>query len=175
MTIKIKHLTTCLTLVLVVLLLPSAVRNQTLTFTHRNRDYAVDLPSAKWRAITVSGVAHDSTEFKYSEQGLVQMRIRRELVDAGVLPSDLVLRQQSSDRVHLRGYVKEKAENFEGQLNGAKYPYEYISAGKPKARLIYYLQADYRTIYRVEFTGAPKELRDLGNQTDFIARSFRLK
>ena len=56
-------------------------------------------------------------------------------------------------------------------MNGAKYPYEYISAGKPKARLVYYLQADSRTMYRLEFTGAPKTLWDLGNQTDFIARA----
>ena len=175
MTIKIKHLTTCLTLVLVVLLFPTAVRSQTRTFTYQNRDYALDLPSAKWRAITVSGIAHNSTEFTYSDQGLIQMRIRRELVDAGVLPSDLVLRQQSSDRVFLRGYVKGIDESFQGRLSGVKYPYEYISAGKPLAGLIYYLQADNRTIYRIEFSGPPKELSDLGHQTDFIARSFHLK
>ena len=175
MSSKIKHLTTCLSLVLVVLLFPSAVRNQSRSFTYKNRDYALDLPSAKWRAITVSGVAHDSTEFRYGDQGLLQMRIRRELVDAGVLPSDLVLRQQSSDRVFLRGYVKGIDESFQGRLSGIKYPYEYISAGKPLAGLIYYLQADNRTIYKVEFTGPPKNLWDLGHQADFIARSFRVK
>jgi len=103
------------------------------------------------------------------------MRIRRELVDAGVLPSDLVERQQRSDGVLLRGYVKGTDENFEGGMNAARYRYEYVSEGKPKGGLIYYLQIDSRTVYRLEFTGPPKELWDLGDQTDFIVRSFRLK
>ena len=90
-------------------------------------------------------------------------------------PADLVQRQQKSDRVYLRGYIKGKDESFEGRLSGAKYPYEYIRAGKPMAGLIYYLQADSRTIYRLEFTGPPKKLGDLSSQTDFIARSFRLR
>jgi hypothetical protein len=175
LSVSMKKMLTGLALVLVVVLFPSPVRNQTRTITYKNRDYALELPSTKWRAITVSGVAHDSTEFRYSDQGLVQMRIRRELVDADVSPSDLVLRQQRSDRVFLRGYVKGKDENFEGRMSGAKYPYEYISAGKTKAGLIYYLQADSRTIYRLEFTGPPEKLWDLGNQTDFIVRSFRLR
>lgn len=171
----IKKLSTWLALVLVVGLFPSAVRNQTRTHTYKNRDYALDLPSTKWRAINVSGVARDSTEFRYSDQGLVKMRIRRELVNAGVLPADLVSRQQRADRTRLPGYVKGKGEDFEGRMKGARYPYEYISAGKPQAGLIYYLQADSRTIYRLEFTGPPNTLRDLGNQTDFIAMSFRVK
>lgn len=175
MTITIRHLTALLTAVLVVLLLPSAVRSQTWTFTSNNRDYALDLPSAKWRAISVIGVAHDSTEFRYSEQGDVQMRIRREIVNAGVSLSDVIRRQQNSDRIFLRGYVKGQDESFQGRLSGIKYPYEYISAGRPLAGLTYYLQADNRTIYRVEFIGPPQELLGLVHQTDFIARSFRLK
>jgi hypothetical protein len=172
---NIKKLSTWLTLVLVVLLFPSTVRNQTRTFTHKDGGYALELPSANWRAITVSGVAHDSTEFRYGDQGSVRMRIRRDLVETGVVPSDLVLRQQRSDRVALLGYMKGSNETFEGGLNGAKYPYEYVSAGKVKAGLIYYLQADSRIIYRLEFVGPPKELWDLRDQTDFIARSFRVK
>jgi len=172
---NIKKLSTWLTLVLVVLLFPSTVRNQTRTFTHKDGGYALELPSESWRAITVSGVAHDSTEFRYGDQGSVRMRIRRELVETGVVPSDLVLRQQRSDRVALLGYMKGSNETFEGRLNGAKYPYEYVSAGKVKARLIYYLQADSRIIYRLEFVGPPKKLWELRDQTDFIARSFRVK
>jgi hypothetical protein len=156
-------------------LFSSTAKGQTRAYTNENTDYVLDLPSAKWSVVMLSGVAHPGTEFRYGERTRVLLRIRRELVDAGVLPADLVLRQQSSDRVFLRGYVKGKYGSFEGQLSGAKYPYEYISAGKPMAGLIYYLQADNRIIYRLEFTGPPKTLSGLGDQTDFIARSFRLK
>lgn len=172
---SMKKLATGLTLVLVLLLFPYAVRSQTGNLTYRDSNYVLGLPSAKWRAISVSGVAQDSTEFRYGDQGLVQMRIRRQIVDAGVSPTDLLLRQQSSDRVFLRGYVKGQQEIFQGRLSGVKYPYEYVSGGQPVAGLIYYLQADNRTIYRIEFIGPPEELLSMGDQTDYIARSFRLK
>ena len=96
-------------------------------------------------------------------------------MDAGASPADLVQRQQRLDRVFLQGYVKGKDETFAGRLSGAKYPYEYIRTGKPMAGLIYYLEADNRIIYRLEFTGAPDKLRNLSDQTEFIARSFRLR
>jgi len=172
---RMKRLSTWLTLVVVVLLVSSAVKTQTRTLTHKGRDYSLELPSAKWREIRVPGVAHESTEFRYGDEGLVRLRIRREFVDAGVLPSDLVLRRQRPDRAYLPGYVKGKDQNFDGRLNGAKYPYEYTLAGKLKAGLVYYLQADSRIIYRLEFIGPPKELWDLADQTDFIAQGFRLK
>ncbi len=157
----------------IVAFFPSAAQGQTRPYTHRTPDYVLDLPSAKWRTIRLSGIAHPRTEFIYGERSSVHLRIRRELVDAAVSPADLVQRQQRSDRVFLRGYVKGKDESFAGRLNGAKYPYEYISAGKPMAGLIYYLEANNRIIYRLEFTGLSNDLWDLGNQTDFIARSFR--
>jgi hypothetical protein len=90
-------------------------------------------------------------------------------------PADLIHSQQRSDRVFLQGYVKGKSESFAGRLNGAKYPYEYIRTGKPMAGLIYYLEADNRIIYRLEFTGPSDKLRNLSDQAEFIARSFRLR
>jgi hypothetical protein len=96
-------------------------------------------------------------------------------VDANVSPGDLVQRQQRLDRVFLLGYVKGKDEIFAGRLSGAKYPYEYVRTGKPMLGLIYYLEADNRIIYRLEFTGSPDKLRNLFDQTEFIARSFRLR
>ena len=62
-----------------------------------------------------------------------------------------------------------------GRLSGARYAYEYVTQGKPTARVIYYLEATNRIIYRLEFAGPPDLLRNLAEQTDFIARNFRLK
>ena len=39
----------------------------------------------------------------------------------------------------------------------------------------YYLQADSRTVYTLRFTGLRDKLIRIRNQTDQIARSFRLK
>lgn len=156
-------------------LLPSAAQGQQRSYTNQNLDYVLDLPSAKWTVVKVPGVAHASTEFRYGEKSPVQLRIRREFVDAGVSPADLVQRKQRFDRVSLSGYVKSKVERFEGRLSGAKYAYEYVTAGKPTAVLIYYLQANNRFIYRVEFVGPPNKLHALTEQIDFIARSLRMK
>ena len=40
---------------------------------------------------------------------------------------------------------------------------------------VYYLQADNRTIYALRFTGLRDKLTRIRNQTDLIARSFKLK
>jgi hypothetical protein len=74
-----------------------------------------------------------------------------------------------------RGYVTGTVESFTGAFSGTKYSYEYVSAGKAMATVIYYLRVTKRAIYRIEFTGLPKMLLDLADQTDCIARSFRLK
>jgi hypothetical protein len=40
---------------------------------------------------------------------------------------------------------------------------------------IYYLQADNRTIYTLRFSGLRDKLGRIRNQTDMMARSFKLK
>ena len=149
-------------------LLPSAAEGQQRSYTNRNLDYVLDLPSAEWGVLKVPVVAHASTEFKY-QKSPVHLRIRREFVDEGVSTADLVQRKQRFDRVSLRGYVKSKIERFEGRLSGTKYAYEYVTPGQPTAVLIYYLHANNRFIYRVEFVGPSNELQALAEQTDFIA------
>lgn len=157
------------------LLLPPGVNSQTRSYTNENLNYVLVLPSAEWRAINVPGVASDSTEFRHDNDGAVRLRIRRELVDANVTMTDLIQRQQTLDRSSLRGYVKEEVEPVAGRLSGARYTYEYVTEGKPTVRTIYYLEANNRIVYRLEFADSPDSLRNLSEQTDFIARSFRLK
>jgi hypothetical protein len=172
---KLRRLCVFLTMILIVVLFPIAVKAQPWSYTDETLDYVLELPSAKWRAVKVPSITHTGTEFRYGERSPIHLRIRRELVDANLSPADLIHRKQISDRVFLRGYVKGKSESFAGQLNGAKYPYQYIKTGKPMAGLIYYLEADNRITYRLEFTGPSDKLRNLSDQTELIARSFRLR
>ncbi len=55
------------------------------------------------------------------------------------------------------------------------FSYEYTAGGKAMAGRLYYLQADNRTVYALRFTGLRDRLLQIRNQTDSIARSFRLK
>jgi hypothetical protein len=76
----------------------------------------------------------------------------------------------------LPGFVASgKEDNFSGRLSGVVTGYEYTSAGKPMAGRVYYLRADPRTVYVLHFQGARDRLQHIQNQTDAIARSFRLK
>jgi len=157
------------------ILFPPTLKGQARSYTAENVNYALVLPSPEWRAINVPGIGHDDTEFRYGNHSAVQMRIRRELVDAAVPVPDLIQRQQQMDRSLFLGYVKEKVEPFTGHLSGARYAYEYVADGAVKGRLVYYLEANNRVVYRLEFAGSPEDLRNLSEQTDLIARSFRLK
>lgn len=161
-------------LVILAILFPSTLMGQTRTYTDENLNYVLVLPSAQWRAINVPGIANDTKEFR-SDNGGVRLRIRRELVDADATVADLIQRQQTLHRSSLPGYVKEKVEPVAGRLNGAKYVYEYVTDGKQTSRVVYYLEANNRMVYRLEFAGSPDLLRSLSGETDFIALSFRVK
>lgn len=165
-----------LVLILTALLSPFTGASQTQPYTVATGQYVLDLPSAQWRAINASGADY-ARDFRFSDDnGVLRLRIRREIVkDEDVSTTDVAERQRRLDRSARRGYVTGKVETFEGKLRGTKYSYEYVSAGKPMATVIYYLRVTKRAIYRIEFNGSPKMLLDLADQTESIARSFRLK
>ena len=171
-----RNLITGLVLILSALLSPFTVAGQTQRHTVATNQYLLDLPSAQWRAITISGADYPR-DFRFSDDnGVVSLRIRREIVkNEGVSTTDVAERQRRLDRSARLGYVTATVESFKGALSGTKYSYEYVSAGKPMATVIYYLRATKRAIYRIEFTGSPKMLLDLAGQTESIASSFRLK
>jgi hypothetical protein len=75
---------------------------------------------------------------------------------------------------HLAGYVLSKEESFSGRLSGTKFSYEYTRGG-PMTAIIYYLEADNRTIYSLLFRGPRDDIQRLQDEADAIARSFRLK
>ena len=71
--------------------------------------------------------------------------------------------------------VEGKEEAFNGRLDGVTVSYEFTRTGKVMLGRTYYLQADNRTIYALRFTGLRDKLSRIRNQTDLIARSFKLK
>ena len=73
------------------------------------------------------------------------------------------------------GFVEGKQEPFNGRLDGVTLSYEFVRTGKPMLGRTYYLQGDNRTIYALRFTGLKDKLARIRNQTDLIARSFKLK
>ena len=138
-------------------------------------EYTVELPSATWRKTAEPDAAHEHAEFVYGDRLDGYLQIRKEIVDAGTTPANVARRDQDQKLRFLPGFVEGKEETFDGRLNGVTISYEFVRTGKPMMGRTYYLQADNRTIYALRFTGLRDKLARIRNQTDLIARSFRLK
>jgi hypothetical protein len=145
------------------------------TYTNDKVEYTLELPSTTWRVSAEPDSLNQHAEFINGDRNDGYLRIRKEVVDAGTTAADLAHRDQDQKLRFQPGYVEGKEEKFAGRLSGVTISYEYTNGGKPMAGRVYYLQADNRTIYTLRFTGFRDKLSRIRNQTDSMARSFRLK
>jgi hypothetical protein len=159
-------------LVLIALAAPVALAQQ--TYTHDQVDYTFEIPSPNWKSILEPDASHQP-EFVYGDRLDGYLQIRKEVVDAGTTPGVLAQRDQDLRLRFLPGFVEGKQEPFNGRLDGVTMSYEFVRTGKPMLGRVYYLQADNRTIYALRFTGLKDKLARIRNQTDLIARTFKLK
>jgi hypothetical protein len=145
------------------------------TYSNDKVEYTFDLPSATWRAILEPDAAHPHPEFVYGDRLDGYLTICKEVVDAGTTPAQLSRSDQDLTLHFLPGFVPGKDEPFNGRLDGVTMSYEFVRGGKTMLGRTYYLQADNRTIYTLRFTGLKDKLARIRNQTDLIARTFKLK
>ena len=143
--------------------------------TSETKEYALELPSAAWRAVTRPDSGPEHTDYVFNDRTDGYLRVRREAVEGDTKLSDFARAQADTKLRYLPNFVGGKDERFAGRLSGVVANYEYTSGGKPMAGRVYYLQADGRTVYVLHFTGMRDKLQRIQNQTDAIARSFRLK
>jgi hypothetical protein len=143
--------------------------------TSETKEYALELPSTAWRAVPRPDSAHQHTDFVYNDRTDGYLRVRRETVEGDTKLADYARAQADTKLRYLPNFVGGKDERFAGRLSGLVANYEFTSGGKPMAGRVYYLQADGRTLYVLHFTGLRDKLNRIQNQTDAIARSFRLK
>ncbi|MBC7932209.1 MAG: hypothetical protein H7Z38_16750 [Rubrivivax sp.] len=143
--------------------------------TSETDDYSIEFPSETWKAVPRADSARRLAEFIYGERSDGHLRVRKEVVEEKSSLSEFARREQDTKLRFLPAFVGGKEERFAGRLSGIVSTYEYTSAGKPMAGRVYYLQADSRTVYALHFTGGREKLERIHNQTDAIARSFKLK
>ena len=145
------------------------------TYSSGKVDYQVEFPSPMWRLIDEPDEVHQHAEFIYNDRNDGYLRIRKETLPDGQTVEEFA-RQDQEQKEHFRpGYIDGKGERFAGRLSGFTMAFEFTQAGKPMAGRTYYLQADGRTIYALRFTGMRDKLARIRNQTDQIARTFKLK
>ena len=160
-------------LVTFALITPVALAQQ--VYTHDKVDYTFDIPSPTWRVILEPDAGRGHPEFVYGDRLDGYLTIRKEVVEAGTSAADLARRDQDLTLRFLPGFVEGKTDTFNGRLDGVTMSYEFVRTGKPMLGRTYYLQADSRTIYALRFTGLRDKLARIRNQTDLIARTFKLK
>lgn len=158
-----------------IMLLTVTFATAQVPYTNDKLEYSLELPSTAWRAISEPDAAHEHAEFIYGDRLQGYLRIRKEAVDAGMTASDVARRDIEQKLRYIPGFVEGREEKFSGRLNGVTTSYEYTLTGKPMLGRTYYLLADNRTVYSLRFTGLRDQLARIRNQTDLIARSFKLK
>lgn len=144
-------------------------------YTNDRLEYTFELPSPTWRSISEPDAAHSHIEFVYGDRLDGYLQVRKEVVEAGVTPDAMARRESDLKLRYLPGFVEGKYEPFNGRLDGVTMSYEFVKAGKTMLGRNYYLQADNRTIYILKFSGLRDKLGRIRNQTDLMARSFKLK
>ena len=148
---------------------------QDYSYTNAKAGYTVDFPSSMWRLVDEPDETHQHAEFIFGDRNDGYLRIRRQALERGLTVREFGRQDQEQKNHFLPGYVEGKEENFTGRLTGVTISYEFTQAGKPMAGRTYYLQADDHTVYALRFTGLREKLARIRNQTDQIARTFRLK
>jgi hypothetical protein len=129
----------------------------------------------RWKPTSATFSEHQHTEFINGDRLEGYLQIRKESIDPDTTLPDQARHDQEQKLRYLPGYVIGKQEKFTGRYPGWTSTYEYTATGKAMMGRIYYLQAENRTIYALRFTGLRDKLMRIRNQTDLIARSFRLK
>lgn len=167
-----------LTLLLIIIPLSTNANAQTHTFAREGVEYVLDLPSPTWQAVSRVDV-HEHLEFVNGEDhSNGYLRLRKKLVTPDITSEDLFSEAEKWELQKLPGYVVcsgGKGTEFNGQLKGAVFSYEFVNQGRNMDGRIYYLRLDSRTVYILHFTVASEKLKSLRDQIDSIARSFRLK
>lgn len=156
------------------LLLTVSAFSQGSTFSDPNVDYTFDLPEDSWKITAKPSVTNPNVEYVNNERKEGRLELRKINVAKDQAMSDIIQAEEVKLRFQM-GYVAGKEEVFSGYLKGSVFNYEYVAAGLNMSGRFYYLRANDTTVYVLRFTGLQNKLRTIRNQTDMIARSFKVK
>lgn len=174
------HLRICLLMLLCgIWLTSSAISAQTQSkgevFEDPEGKYSLTLPPS-WHVVTSrDGLGRPQVDIVYDvrESGLLKIRLIS--VEAGTKAMDLAKREEQNLQFSQPGYAKGSIENFAASVNAALVTYDFTNGGRPVIGRNYYLLVNETTAYLLRFTGTRNTLGPIRNQTDAIARSFKVR
>jgi hypothetical protein len=168
---KLKRIVLIATLSLVV---PATFLAQESSFSDPNVEYSFALPDAGWKQIVKPSATTPNVEYIYNDRRDGHFEVRKLAVQKNAFMTDII-RDEESKLQFLQGYVAGKEENFNGVLRGNVFNYEFVRSGRNMSGRFYFLRANDTTVYILRFTGERDRLKAIRNQTDSIARTFRIQ
>lgn len=143
------------------------------TFNDKNVEYSFDLPEVTWKMTVKPSVSNPIVEYVYRDRSDGHLEIQKINVEANALLGDIIAEQEQKLKFK-PGFIAGKNENFAGNYRGTVYNFEYVKSGRNMSGRLYFLRANETTVYVLKFTGMRDELKVIRNQTDSIARTFKL-
>ena len=151
---------------------------QSEVFEDPDGKYILNLPAGWLGVVSTDGLGRNEVNivFKVRENGALKIRVAE--VGPGAELMDYAA-QDERERVRFApSYDKISLEKFllGGTRTGALLSYDYKNAaGQLFTGRVYYVRADEKTIYVLQFTGRRNILGTLRSHTDLIARSLKFK
>lgn len=152
------------------LFLSIAAAAQNKTFSDANVEYTFEIPEANWILTNKS----PNVEYVYNDKKDGHFEVRKITTKSGTMMAD-VIRDEEQRLQFLPGYVAGKEENFQGAYDGRIFNFEYVKTALNMSGRYYFLKVNDTTVYVLRFSGQKDKLRSIRNETDLIARTFKLK
>ena len=143
-------------------------------FKDKNVEYTFILPEEEWKMTVKPSEYSPNVEYVYKFKREGHLKIRKMKIEKDALFSEII-REEEEKLQFKPGYVAGKEENFNGAFRGRVFNFEFVRSGRNMSGRYYFLRADETTVYVVKFTALKGKLRPIRNQTDSIARTFKLK
>lgn len=147
---------------------------QSLTFSDENVEYTFTLPNETWKMTVKPSKMSPNVEYVFGDRSAGHLEIRKLTVKPDDLMSDIIAEEEQGLKFN-KGYVAGKEEVFAGNLRGMVFNFEFVRAGRNMSGRYYFLKANPTTVYVLRFTGLKEKLIAIRNQTDSIARTFKVE
>ncbi|HSK70213.1 MAG TPA: hypothetical protein VK892_00855 [Pyrinomonadaceae bacterium] len=156
------------------LFLVVSVAAQNETFSDPNVEYTFDLPDAAWKMTSKPSTLSPNVEYVFKDRNDGYMEVRKLSIKSNQMLGDII-RDEETKLQFMPGYVAGKEENFQGALDGRVFNFEFVRSARNMSGRFYFLKAKDDTVYVLRFTGERDKLRNIRNQVDSIARTFKVK
>ena len=143
---------------------------QNTTFSDPNVEYTFEIPEANWIMTNKS----PNVEYVYNDKKDGHFEVRKLSVKPGEMMADII-RDEEQKLQFLPGYIAGKEESFKGAYDGRIFNFEYVRSSRNMSGRYYFLKTGDTTVYVLRFSGNRDKLRSIRNETDLVARTFKLK